>query len=1601
MATDIGIVRGIIELQDNFTSVVDQAASKVVASGAKIKRLGDELTDVGSKLTRTVTLPIIAIGGVAIKAASDFESSFTGVIKTVNDATDEFGNLTVIGEQLRQGFRDMAQEIPINVNELNRIGEAAGQLGIESENILDFTRVMADLGQTTNLSADEAASALARLANITQMPQSEFERLGSTIVALGNNFATTEREITEMSLRIAGAGSQIGLTEGQILAVATALSSVGIQAEAGGSAISKVMIEMALSVSTGTGNLQNFADVAGLSAAEFQRAFRDDAATAVNAFITGLGNMQESGGDVLQVLDSMEISEVRMRDALLRTAGAGDLLTRALDLQSVAWDENSALTKEAEQRYKTFESQLQLFWNRLKDVAITLGQSLLPILSDVLDASEPVIDVLAGMAKLFSDIPRPIQIVVTGLAALAAAAGPVLVVVGSLTAAWGAFAASTIGAALIPALGSLVAIITGPVGWIAAGVLLLASIKPVRDFVVNLTKAVIDLGSKAVSAVVDWFRDWWRSTRDVRDFLDDLYTLIRQRVVRAIEDLVKSARLFVSQAVEMGRRIRDSIIQFGNWSGITETINTQIDLMGRTVKELGERLGLVNDTGRSWTSTLAGIAATLLIVNPATRGMVVSVADMVAEVQRAVDVNRISLIPTLDLSTKAYNEGSVSVSEMDQAYQDMVTSMESSSDEFETNHDRVTDLGEVTAGTTDRIVDFGDSLSDVDFSTFGDNLTLTTDDVFDFGSTLTDFSTDASDFGANFGALSGVLNDFRVSTTDAGDGVGELAEDVTDAADVVSQSTTEWSTLTDTLAAGIGQVITSGGSLSDTLSGMFSEQARSNLAGFVDTFASGFSEALESGKTAAEATAEAWQGSKGKITGVANAIVAAMAAAAGETQDIWNAALTAIVSFATGDWVSTIIAVVGIVIGIMDKINDDVNKTVEGLNAAFDSLVDGSFQDILNLSSLIFQAFTNVTSFGQVDLEAINTIKDRFREFLDAAIALGDQGTLAIDSLVNALVGYSGSIESLRNAIPALADVTRETVAEMASVLADRARFIGQETGDMVAGLEQLLSSTAQLTQGEVQFAAESVVQAFNMMVVSGAPLSDIIAELGPLFADLSMRSVDMGDTITATEAGIFDAFSELGGLFDILATDHMQAVIGRLEGIGQAALASGNMGLLSASQLDVFGDRARNAFNQLIQQGATSEQAIAALAPQLQILNDLSEQYGITLDGNTQRLIDQGIEQGVVADKGLTTEDILIRGFDNVLRSLNALIEALGGIPLAFQDWTDSAEDTGRATENVITGVSEGVQSVQDGVQQLGNDILQVGTDFGTFGDAASDASSAVLDSLQSVDSAIGGVSTATDNMGSNWGATTNQMAVVWSGVAAGVSNTMSGLSNSMARDIDDVHSEWNDLMGDMNNDFGGSVIADAIQARSTELATSMSGDFNNLSTVWGVTTDGMMMDFVNTAGGIKTAWQDVTVELTKPIKPVIEPQLKPPVLIPVPKVPPIVPGDDDGDVTTDDDGGDDDTFIVDVGPPAAPDIRVGRGGARAGSNTGNRDGGRQAGGGGGTSSLNLGDRQVLDRLNGINNKMTSLITSQNHTTDAVNNLDRRLVALEARRRT
>jgi len=411
-----------LEKQTNKTH---ENAKKWEETGKTLQKAGDKIDKLGNRISILSGLT----GGLAVaslKASVDFETSFTGVTKTVDGTEQQLANL-------RQGILDLSTQIPSSASEIAGVAENAGQLGIQTENILDFTKVMIDLGNSTNVVADEAASSLAKFANVTKMSAKDYERLGSTIVALGNNYATTEADIISMGQNLASAGTQVGMSQSDIMALATALSSVGLEAQAGGTAFSKALVEMQLAVETNSKDLKDWAKVAGMSTKEFSKLFKEDATAALEAFIKGLSKCGGESKSAIKVLDDMGITETRMRDALLRSANASDTFSSAIKLGSKAWKDNTALTEEAEKKYATTESQMKMLKNEITKTAIEFGDQLAPSLRQIVKDAKPILNTVSNMIKGFADLDDKTKKNILSMGALVVAAGPVTKGIGGIT----------------------------------------------------------------------------------------------------------------------------------------------------------------------------------------------------------------------------------------------------------------------------------------------------------------------------------------------------------------------------------------------------------------------------------------------------------------------------------------------------------------------------------------------------------------------------------------------------------------------------------------------------------------------------------------------------------------------------------------------------------------------------------------------------------------------------------------------------------------------------------------------------------------------------------------------------------------------------------------------------------------------------------------------------------------------------------------------------------------------------------------------------------------------------------------------------------------
>ncbi len=412
------------------------ASSGAGSFGRSLTLLGSDISRVGQTMTYSLTLPIVALTGSLVAAGIQFEDAFAGVSKTVDGVSDNFGNLTADGQVLQDQFRDLALEIPISANELSRIGELGGQLGITKTELRDFVETVALLGVTTEMTSESAATFFARLGNIMGVSadqMAEFtKKAGSTVVDLGNKFAATEPEIAALSLRLAGAAQVAGLSTPQILALATAMASLGIQSEMGGSALSRVLLELKRTTDdyTATGGeatdqLKLFAQAAGLTVDAFVQLEKSDPLTALLKVIGGFNQMQESGTLTNDMLKEMNFDTIRLQDVLNRLGPNIGLVNQAVSTANKEWAQQDALQIEAQKRFNTTKSQLQL----LKNAFVDLGIEIFYLYKDDINN---LIKGFNSLIKTFKESGDQTLKTIVKVGLLVAAVGPLLVVLGTL-----------------------------------------------------------------------------------------------------------------------------------------------------------------------------------------------------------------------------------------------------------------------------------------------------------------------------------------------------------------------------------------------------------------------------------------------------------------------------------------------------------------------------------------------------------------------------------------------------------------------------------------------------------------------------------------------------------------------------------------------------------------------------------------------------------------------------------------------------------------------------------------------------------------------------------------------------------------------------------------------------------------------------------------------------------------------------------------------------------------------------------------------------------------------------------------------------------------
>lgn len=402
-----------------------KAGGKIAEVAGKMYNAGDKMAKMGDMLTKSVTVPMVAMGTYAAQAAINFDTALANVRKT-SDLTEQ--QLQKLGDSAL----DLSTKQPVTAETILNIEALGAQLGVADDELESFAKTVSGLDIATNMDFETAGKEMAQFANITQMTHDKFQNYGSTIVDLGNHLATTEKDISNMALRLAGVSSAANFSQAEILGMSGAMSSLGIKAEAGGSAMTRIIQDISKNVANGTDKVQEYARVAGISAEEFANKWKTKPIEAIELLVEGLKKSSDSGEDMNVTLEKLGINNIRNSDTMRRLAGAGDLLRESVERANTAWNENSALQNEVDQRNESLASRLQVLKNKVDEIAITVGRPLVDAVIDALNACQPLIDGVANLADGFANMDEAGQRTVLAFAGIVAAAGPVLSVTGRL-----------------------------------------------------------------------------------------------------------------------------------------------------------------------------------------------------------------------------------------------------------------------------------------------------------------------------------------------------------------------------------------------------------------------------------------------------------------------------------------------------------------------------------------------------------------------------------------------------------------------------------------------------------------------------------------------------------------------------------------------------------------------------------------------------------------------------------------------------------------------------------------------------------------------------------------------------------------------------------------------------------------------------------------------------------------------------------------------------------------------------------------------------------------------------------------------------------------
>lgn len=331
---------------------------------------------------------------LAAREAIKFESAFTSVERTTQlSLQSNIPEVKQQADELRDSLIQMSLEIPVAFEDVTKAATLGAQLGIAADAVDGFSETVIKFAAITGISVDEVGMSFGRLAQLLDVPVSQFENLSSAITFTGINSVATDREILRMAESIGAAGYQAGLSADEVVGFSSALASLKVRPEEARGVFTRLFRTFDIEASLASERMEDFAAMMGRTTEQATSLYKNDPTEFFKQFLYGAN----ATGELNVAMKELGINNTRELNVITRLAGNMGVLEEALADSREQYLLGTYSGEAFAQVVDDVASRIQIMQNSVSAMAAALGEQFMPFIAGAADF-------IASLAKNISNM---------------------------------------------------------------------------------------------------------------------------------------------------------------------------------------------------------------------------------------------------------------------------------------------------------------------------------------------------------------------------------------------------------------------------------------------------------------------------------------------------------------------------------------------------------------------------------------------------------------------------------------------------------------------------------------------------------------------------------------------------------------------------------------------------------------------------------------------------------------------------------------------------------------------------------------------------------------------------------------------------------------------------------------------------------------------------------------------------------------------------------------------------------------------------------------------------------------------------------------------